>query len=113
MLAWLRFSTRVGVTSFACCMVVLFPDAYGNEEAAAVLQGTETCVAPQEIEDAAALQQGMKVGRLERQRKLRWQERLRATQPSLLTQVRLVLPPVMTMQGQDVHTAQGQASVSL
>ena len=56
---------------------------------------------PQEIEDAAALQQGMKVGPLERQRKLRWQERLRATQPSLLTQVMLVLPCVMTMQGQD------------
>ncbi len=72
-------------------MVLLFSDAYEDEEeAVAILCCTEACFALQEIEDAAALQQGIKVGPLERQRKLRWQERLRATQPSLLTQVRLI-----------------------
>ncbi len=90
---WHGFFFQWGRCDFssACCMVLLFSDAYEDEEeAVAILCCTEACFALQEIEDAAALQQGIKVGPLERQRKLRWQERLRATQPSLLTQVRLI-----------------------
>ena len=53
------------------------------------LTGIDTAPIVQELSDAAAvLAEGSLVGPLDRQRRLRWAERLQVTQSSLPTQVR-------------------------